>query len=688
MRANCLNYIHSHSGPSQLHPRCQRAPLRLAEYLPQYGKKWFKKEALTCTFCFKKGHAKAFCPLTPTRKQGKACIPFVEKLLSLPRVRSIVFSGLAKEDGLMMIRQQGKTLNEGNPWAESQRIYDRLRANLGYWKALGASNSVISWLGYGVPMRFQKEPRYLAFQNHRMDPEAAAYVDRDMEKHKSTGCFVVAPPGSAKIVNPILAIQQDGKWRRCDDCRFGNAFQANCEFKMASLERDIPILTEEGDVGITRDLEKAYYKVPLDVEAQPFCAFDWLGIIYFSMVMLFGMCQAPLYFTRICKPMAAFFGAVKIPALNYIDDWFWSAKPGLVPELCRYLQAFFELLGWSFNDKGKEGTEVKLLGFVLDLVRRRFVVPMEKRVATLNILKEHALAGALGQPIATVPLQSTMGKVVAMALAIPAVKVWCRALFSQIVGATNVAARSLILTPTAREELEMLVTLLTLTEGSPFVHPATDIDIWVDSGEAGWGAHTEGQQANGWFEAEWIGRSSTARELKGLTMALRALADGVRGKVIRLNMDSMCAVRNIVKGGGPVPELCALVKEVWALCKGLGAQLVPRWQRRNEAGMVLADTLSKVGTKWTLRADFTATWEAGLGMEVHMPDVADAKATVARVVKSQAKTALVLPRWEGQPWWKLVQDNAHIYALGQAGTVVAPNEYGWPRWDLVLAEFN
>ena len=57
------------------------------------------------------------------------------------------------------------------------------------------------------------------------------------------------------------------------------------------------------------------------------------------------------------------------------------------------------------------------------------------------------------------------------------------------------------------------------------------------------------------------------------------------------------------------------------------------------------------------------------------------------VVKSQAKTALVLPRWEGQPWWKLVQDNAHIYALGQAGTVVAPNEYGCPRWDLVLAEF-
>ena len=599
-----------------------------------------------------------------------------------------MFCGLAKEDGMEMIRQRGEVLNEGNPWVESQKTYDRLRAKLGYWKALGASNSVISWLGYGVPMRFQKEPQYLAFQNHRMDPEATSYVDRDMDKHKATGCFVEAPPGSVKIANPILAIKQDGKWRRCDDCRFGNSFQANCEFKMASLERDIPILTEEGDVGITRDLEKAYYKIPLDKDAQPYCAFEWLGIFYFSMVMLFGMCQAPLFFTRICKPMAAFFGAVKIPALNYIDDWFWATRPGLVPELCRFLQAFFELLGWSFNDKGREGTEVKLLGFVLDLVRRRFVVPMEKRTATLSILREYALAGALGQPLETLPLQSIMGKVVSMSLAVPAVKVWCRALFGQIVRATDGAARSIVLTAGALEELEMLVILLALTDGSPFVHPATDIDIWVDSGETGWGAHTEGQEARGSFEAEWVGRSSTAREMKGLVMALTALAEHIRGRVIRINMDSMCAVRNMVKGGGPVPELCSLMKEVWALGKELDVQLVPRWQRRSEEGMVRADRLSKVGTKWALRGDFTRRWEEDLGVEVVMPDVADARAVVARILAGQAKGALVLPRWEGQAWWKLVQDNAHLYELGSVGTVVVPNEYGWPRWDLILANFQ
>ena len=66
-----------------------------------------------------------------------------------------------------------------------------------------------------------------------------------------------------------------------------------------------------------------------------------------------------------------------------------------------------------------------------------------------------------------------------------------------------------------------------------------------------------------------------------------------QGKVVRLNMDSMCSVRNMIKGGGPVPELCTLVKEVWHLCEHFDITLSPRWQRRNVAGMQKADDLSK-----------------------------------------------------------------------------------------------
>ena len=153
-----------------------------------------------------------------------------------------------------------------------------------------------------------------------------------------------------------------------------------------------------------------------------------------------------------------------------------------------------------------------------------------------------------------------------MTLAIPGVRVWCRELFSQIARATDQQTPWITLPKGAIEELKELIVLLSLSDGSPFIHPASDVEIWVDSGETGWGVHTSnGVQARDWFEAEWIGKSSTARELKGLVMSISALSTHVKGNMVKLNMDSMCAIRNIIKGGGPVAGLRDLIKEIWHL---------------------------------------------------------------------------------------------------------------------------
>ena len=67
---------------------------------------------------------------------------------------------------------------------------------LGYWKAIGASDSVISWIGYGVPMRFVKQPPYRVFPHHRCDDEGLAkYIRDDFVGNIRTGCFTPAPKG-------------------------------------------------------------------------------------------------------------------------------------------------------------------------------------------------------------------------------------------------------------------------------------------------------------------------------------------------------------------------------------------------------------------------------------------------------------------------------------------------------------
>ncbi len=141
---------------AQLHWSCKPAQEPIRKHLPQYGKKWFAGYKLQCSFCTKIGHTRDFCPLAPTIVSRAKEIPFVQELLSLPRVKPQSFYGMPKEQALEIIIEKGGELNKGNPWATSEKVYDRLRRELGYWKALGASTSVISWLGYGYPWQTNK----------------------------------------------------------------------------------------------------------------------------------------------------------------------------------------------------------------------------------------------------------------------------------------------------------------------------------------------------------------------------------------------------------------------------------------------------------------------------------------------------------------------------------------------------
>jgi hypothetical protein len=352
-----------------------------------------------------------------------------------------------------------------------------------------------------------------------------------------------------------------------------------------------------------------------------------------------------------------------------------------------YIRKFFTLLGWTFAKKSQRGTRIQLLGFILDLTQRKFIVPHEKIIALSAMLREFQLAAKAGAGVLVAPLQSSMGKALSMTLAIPGIKVWCRSLYSQVTSQKN---GSVVLSPTSKEELDMIILLLQLSEGSPFMSPGHSCELWVDSGEVGWGAHHEGVEVSGQFEARWIGQSSTARELQGLCHTLEALGPQMAGKVVRLNMDSMCSVRNILKGGGPVPLLCALTKQLWQLCAHFSIQLVPRWQRRNEPMMQRADILSKVGTEWALRESYVATTTSAHSLPVLMPDLAQVDKVINALINRRQAHVLILPRWEGKSWWQLVLSHATVHDITAQGMtqVVEPNMYGWPRWDFVLAIFS
>ena len=658
-------------------------------FLPKYGKKWYSKQGLTCSFCQGKGHENYFCPATPYRPEPQHRVAFVEKILALKRVKTNKFLGLSWGEARAWIDKNGASWNEGNPWEGSDKIFDRLRAKLGYWRAIGASDSVISWLGYGVPMRFVQQPKHRAFKNHKLTKEEEEYVDKDVKKHVESGCFVPAPPGSVKICNPILCVHQGEKIRRCDDCRYGNAYQASPKFRMCSLKADIPLVVRPDDVQITKDLEKAYYKVPLAPQAQPYLAFSWKGFYFLTMVMLFGMCQAPFYFTKICRPIVRLFGAVKLPAVSFIDDWLWSPHKGKKERAETFIAGIFSSLGWSFNDKNQEGTRVQFLGLIIDSVKREFVAPDAKIEKIRKLIAECVAAAAVPKRVLVTKLASLCGSALSVSLAIPGVSTWTRSLYAQQYQGTQ----TVFLSAASMEELGVLDTMLMLSNGSAFIDPTHDKEMWVDTGEVGWGGAIDDIEVRGHMPKENIGTSSTARELFGLASVLRSekVRQRIEGKVVLLHMDSMCSVRNLAKGGGPVEELVKWVKVIWRLCDEGNITLIPKWLRRNALMMQRVDALSKTGTLWLVDPTWALSIQQETGSFPLLPDLSRCEPTVKAAVGRQGtRTVLLLPRWEGKPWWSLaIRCCTRQFQVGDTSKAIVPNiEMGLPRWDFHVFVFN
>jgi hypothetical protein len=335
--------------------------------------------------------------------------------------------------------------------------------------------------------------------------------------------------------------------------KYVNGFSASPRFSLCSLPKDIPLVVDPGDQLFTEDLKKAYYKVLIAKKSRRFQCFYWKGKFYEAAVLLFGFCQAPFIFTKICRPIVRFLGALLIKLLNYIDDWFFSDKPEKLAELQSLVHAILGMLGWLLNDKGEgPGLSVKFLGVVVDTVAREFKVPEAKKLKTERLINVVLEAASRGEMVSSKRVSSLAGTITSLRVAIPSASVWSRLLYqasSWVDPECDVPVR---VSGECVDDLHVFIRLLKQDTGAPFMNFSHELDLWTDAGETGWGAQTMGIFSEGVFDDYLIGTSSTFRELSALIAAVQAppLRHLLVGKVVRVNMDSAAGIANLVKGGG------------------------------------------------------------------------------------------------------------------------------------------
>jgi hypothetical protein len=238
------------------------------------------------------------------------------------------------------------------------------------------------------------------------------------------------------------------------------------------------------------------------------------------------------------------------------------------------------------------------------------------------------------------------------------------------------------------------------------------VTVSSDASVIGFGAVLEGCTdvkgnfpVQGLFDDELIGSSSTLRELVGLHRALVLLSKHVQGRTVCVRMDSMPAVRNLIKGGGSKPRLVQVVKEIDKWKDEMKVNLTYSWVCREENKE--ADELSRPSsTAWEIiphsPADEIIRKLVGLfslrssardivnysGLVVILPDFNAIHAVIGEVKKRHRKIWLIHPEWSQQTWWPVLQQcSIRRVALGKIGDSFRPvgSDKMEPAWRMCIS---
>jgi hypothetical protein len=189
---------------------------------------------------------------------------------------------------------------------------------------------------------------------------------------------------------------------------------------------------------------------------------------------------------------------------------------------------------------------------------------------------------------------------------------------------------------------------------------------------------------------ELIGTSSILRELTALRRAVKhvVLTQVVRGKVIRVNMDSAAGIANLVKGGGPKAALCRLVKEWFHTCEDLSIRPVYRWVSRETPQLRVVDALSK-SSQFCLTVEGERRLRQELGRGVLVVDFGKLGMAINFAQAATAPLSIVVPRWEAKPWWPVVATLATVTPCpGEFISLSGAAGREKPGWQFVVATFG
>ncbi len=183
------------------------------------------------------------------------------------------------------------------------------------------------------------------------------------------------------LSNIFIVPKPNGKFRPVINLKQLNNFVHYEHFKQETFLIVLDLI-QKNDFFTSIDLKDAYFSIPIHTDYQKFLKFIWNGQLFQFVCLPFGLSSAPRVFTKILKPIYAWFRQQCIRCTYYIDD---SLNLDGDSHICLrntwIMIETLQSLGFTINFEKSvliPSQRITFFGFVLDSVQFKVFLTEEK----------------------------------------------------------------------------------------------------------------------------------------------------------------------------------------------------------------------------------------------------------------------------------------------------------------------
>lgn len=331
----------------------------------------------------------------------------------------------------------------------------------------GQKDAILRWLTSGVTVADflqyyngefggreydDSSPPMFQARNHPVETaEERSFVEAEVAKWLAYDA-VECVDGPPQCCLPVGVAYNGKKLRLIWDGRYLNCWTPSPSMSYETLrmfQRGI----EQGAWMFSLDHKAGYQHVPLAPEAQRYFGFRWGGKYYCFKVLPFGWAPACYIYDMLSGVVASFIRQLDLHCIRYLDDFGFALPAKALPHERHHaiwkVWAIFYFAGYTLaRDKSMTAASqvMTLLGFGLDSVRQCYFVPQKKLDDILALVQDVTSKARTG--VSVLALQSLVGKVQSLALAVPPVSIFLRSSHAEL----SRAARSCCSTVRLSEE--------------------------------------------------------------------------------------------------------------------------------------------------------------------------------------------------------------------------------------------